>query len=172
MHRLIWVFVVRIWPNRFSHDVVHFDYWKALVWAASSEFGTYRLCEQRTFRRAFASAQSCQNLRYSLIQVKRNRQTESQIPGPSEWLGIRLKFVMTECSKTQICLTWLSLISDNSSRGHKIWDSMTATLCRHCRRHFCSISSQTLWGLGGGGGGGGDTGQNLELRKKIPLNGK
>ena len=31
-------------------------------WAASSEFGTFRLCEQRWFRRACASAQSRQNL--------------------------------------------------------------------------------------------------------------
>ena len=38
-------------------------------WAASSEFGTYRLCEQRRFRRACTSAQSHQNLRYSLIQA-------------------------------------------------------------------------------------------------------
>ena len=29
-------------------------------WTASSEFGTYRLCEQRRFRRACASAQSRQ----------------------------------------------------------------------------------------------------------------
>ena len=28
-----------------------------IIWAASSEFGTYRLCEQRRFRRACASAQ-------------------------------------------------------------------------------------------------------------------
>ena len=39
-----------------------------MVWTASSEFGTYRLCEQ---------------------WVERNLQTESQIPGPSEWLGMR-----------------------------------------------------------------------------------
>ena len=31
------------------------------IWTASSEFGTYRLCEQRRFRRASASAQSRQN---------------------------------------------------------------------------------------------------------------
>ena len=36
-------------------------------WTASSEFGAYRLCEQRRFRRAWASAQSRQNLRCSLI---------------------------------------------------------------------------------------------------------
>ena len=37
-------------------------------WAASSKFGIYRLCEQ---------------------WVKKNLHTESQIPGPSEWLGMR-----------------------------------------------------------------------------------
>ena len=38
--------------------------------------------------------------------VKRNLQTENQIPGPSELLGMHSsKFVMTECSKTQIRLT-------------------------------------------------------------------
>ena len=37
-----------------------------IKWTASSEFGTYRLCEQRRFRRACASAQSRQNLRCSL----------------------------------------------------------------------------------------------------------
>ena len=36
-------------------------------WTASSEFSTYRLCEQRRFRWACASAQSRQNLRCSLI---------------------------------------------------------------------------------------------------------
>ena len=39
-----------------------------IKWTASSEFGTYRLCEQ---------------------WVKRNLQTESQIPESSEWLGMR-----------------------------------------------------------------------------------
>ena len=38
-----------------------------LKWTASSDFGTYSLCEQRRFRRACASAQSRQNLRCSLI---------------------------------------------------------------------------------------------------------
>ena len=32
------------------------------IWTASSEFGTYRICEQRRFGRACASAQSRQNL--------------------------------------------------------------------------------------------------------------
>ena len=62
----------------------------SIKWAASSEFGTYRLCEQWRFRRACASALSRQNLRcYSYKQwVKRSPQTESQIPSPSEWLGM------------------------------------------------------------------------------------
>ena len=38
-----------------------------ITWTASSEFGTYSLCEQRRVRRACASAQSRQNLRCSLI---------------------------------------------------------------------------------------------------------
>ena len=41
----------------------------SIIWAAPSEFGTYRLCEQRRFRRACASAQSRQNLRCSLIHA-------------------------------------------------------------------------------------------------------
>ena len=39
------------------------------TWAASSEFGTYRLCEQQRFRRACAFAQSRQNLRCSPIKA-------------------------------------------------------------------------------------------------------
>ena len=63
-----------------------------LVRTASSEFGTYRLCVQGRFRRACASAQSRQNLRCSLLQavsLEEPDKTESQIPGPSEWLGMR-----------------------------------------------------------------------------------
>ena len=57
----------------------------------SSEVGTYRLCKQRRFRRACVSEQSRQNLRCSLIQAvsQEDLQTENQIPGPSEWLGMR-----------------------------------------------------------------------------------
>ena len=79
-------------------------------WAASSEFGTYRLCEQRRFRRACASAQSRQNLRCSLIQAVSQEEPSDRKPDP--WLlwmagHAQLKFVMTECSKTQIRLTRL-----------------------------------------------------------------
>ena len=50
--------------------------------AASSEFGTYRLCEQRRFRRACASAQSRQNLRCSLIQAMSQEEPSDRKPDP------------------------------------------------------------------------------------------
>ena len=81
-----------------------------IIWTASSQFGTYSLCEQRRFRQACASAQSRQNLRCSLIQaVSQEKHSDSK---PDPWpLGMaghaQLKFVMTECSKTQIRLTGL-----------------------------------------------------------------
>ena len=77
-------------------------------WTASSEFGTYRLCEQQRFRRACASAQSRQNLRYSLIQAVSQEEPSDRKPDPWPlWMAghAQSKFVMTECSKTQICLT-------------------------------------------------------------------
>ena len=77
---------------------------------ASSEFGTYRLCEQRRFRRACASAQSRQNLRCSLIQAVNQEEPSDKKPDPWPlWMAghARLKFVMTECSKTQIRLAGL-----------------------------------------------------------------
>ena len=80
-------------------------------WTASSEFGTYRLCEQRRFRRACASAQSRQNLRCSLIQAVRQEEPSDRKPDPWPlWMAghAQLKFVMTECSKTQIRLTRLN----------------------------------------------------------------
>ena len=78
--------------------------------APSSEFGTYRLCEQRRFRRACASAQSRQNLRCSLIQAVNQQEPSDRKPNPWPlWMAgqAQLKFVMTECSKTQIRLTGL-----------------------------------------------------------------
>ena len=51
-------------------------------WAAPSEFGTYRLCEQRRFRRACASAQSRQNLRCSLIQAMSQEEPSDRKPDP------------------------------------------------------------------------------------------
>ena len=86
--------------------------WHIVTWAAPSEFGTYRLREQRRFRQACASAQSRQNLRCSLIQAVNQEKPSDRKPDP--WLlwmagHAQLKFVMTECSKTQIRLTGLTL---------------------------------------------------------------
>ena len=92
-------------------DKIHFYSWVLLYnWTASSEFGTYRLCEQRRFRRACASAQSCQNLRCSLIQAVSQEEPSDRKPDPCPlWMAghAQLKFVITECSKTQIRLTGL-----------------------------------------------------------------
>ena len=79
-----------------------------IIWAAPSEFGTYRLCEQRRFRRACTSAQSRQNLPCSLIQAVSQEEPSDRKPDPwSLWMAghAQLKFVMMECSKTQIRLT-------------------------------------------------------------------
>ena len=88
-------------------------------WTASSEFGTYRLCEQRRFRRACASAQSRQNLRCSLIQAVNQEEPSDRKPDPwPSWMAghVQLKFVITECSKTQIRLTQLEWCKPLSSR--------------------------------------------------------
>ena len=90
----------------FSHWIISVT--PKLNWTASSEFGTYRLCEQRRFRRACASAQSRQNLRCSLIQAVNLEEPSDRKPDswPLRMAGhAQLKFVMTECSKTQIRLT-------------------------------------------------------------------
>ena len=68
--------------------------------------------EQRRFRRACASVQSRQNLRCSLIQAVNQEEPSDRKPDPwSLWMAghAQLKFVMTECSKTQIRLTGLIL---------------------------------------------------------------
>ena len=72
------------------------------TWAASSEFGTYRLCEQRRFRRAWASAQSRQNLHCLCIQAVSQEESSDRKPDPWPlWMAghAKLKFVMTECSR-------------------------------------------------------------------------
>ena len=89
--------IIKTWPKQ---------------WTASSEFGTYRLCEQRRFRRACASAQSRQNLRCSLILAVNQEKPSDRKPDPWPlWMAghAQLKFVMTECSKTQIRLTGLTV---------------------------------------------------------------
>ena len=70
----------------------------------------YASSEHRRFRRACASAQSRQNLRCSLIQAVSQEEPSDRKPDPWPlWMAghTQLKFVMTECSKTQIRLTGL-----------------------------------------------------------------
>ena len=94
-------------------------------WTASSEFGTYSLCEQRRFRRACASAQSRQNLRCSHIQAVSQEEPSDRKPDPWPlWMAghAQLKFVMTECSKTQIRLTGLnSFVNIKVIKALSIW---------------------------------------------------
>ena len=85
-----------------------------ITWTASSEFGTYRLCEQRRFWRACASAQSRQNLRCSLIQAVSQEEPSDRKPDPWPlWMAghAQLKFVMTECSKTKNSLDGAHMMS-------------------------------------------------------------
>ena len=103
MPRLIWVFA-EPW---ICHEAAHFTFYLShiSIRAASSEFG---LCKQQRFRRACASAQSRQNLRCSLIQAVSQEEPSDRKPDPWPlWMAghAQLKFVMTECSKTQIRLT-------------------------------------------------------------------
>ena len=110
-----------------------------MIWTASSEFGTYSLCEQRRFRRACASAQSRQNLRCSLIQAVNQEEPSDRKPDPWPlWMAghAQLKFVMTECSKTQIRLAGLilrwrtspeSLEQKKSTRQHKASNNWNST---------------------------------------------
>ena len=96
-----------------------------MIWATPSEFVTYRLCEQRRFRRACASAQSRQNLRCSLIQTVSQEEPSDRKPDPCPlWMAghAQLKFVMTECSKTQIRLTGLILWKESSNCAPLIWN--------------------------------------------------
>ena len=93
------------------------------IWTASSEFGTYRLCEQRRFRRACASTQSRQNLRCSLRQAVSQEDPSDRKPDPWPlWMAwhAQLKYIMTECWKTQIRLTGL------------IWSGTNEKFCLVC----------------------------------------
>ena len=95
--------IIREWSSDSQHQYLTLTY----IWTASGEFGTYRLCEQRRFRRACAFAQSRQNLRCSLIQAVSQEEPSDRKPAPWPlWMAghAQLKFVMTECSKTQIHL--------------------------------------------------------------------
>ena len=80
-HARIVIFVQTDLRRRLQHVVYTKKCIRSLkylaIWTASSEIGTYSLCEQRRFRRACASAQSRQNLRCSLISSE-SRETFRQ----------------------------------------------------------------------------------------------
>ena len=117
-------------------------------WTASSEFGTYRLCEQRRFRRACASAQSRQNLRCSLIQAVSQAKPSDRKPDPWPlWMAghAQLKCVMTECSKTQIRLTGLSYNSPQFSKYNSQIEQNTTLLKEKYALGFKTVIS--LWSL-------------------------
>ena len=100
----------KIWWIFFSKTEICIKDPEIIIWTASSEFGTYSLCEQRRFRRACAFAQSRQNLRCSLIQAVSQEEPLDRKPDRWPlWMAghAQLKFVMTECSKTQVCLMGL-----------------------------------------------------------------
>ena len=121
------------------------------VWTASSGFGTYRMCEQRRFRRACASAQSRQKFRCSLIQAVSQEEPSDRKPDP--WLlsmagHAQLKFVMTECSKTQIRLTGLSVIRETKSCIHalvwlnllnSLWKTTTCFITEPRQANLCVV---------------------------------
>ena len=70
----------------------------SLIWARSSEFGSYHLCEQRRFGRSCASAQSRQNLSCSLKQAMSQEEPSDRKPDPWPlWMTghEQLKFFMT-----------------------------------------------------------------------------
>ena len=113
------------------------DAW--IIRTASSEFGTYHLCEQRRFRRACASAQSRQNLRCSPIQAVNQAEPSDRKSDPWPlWMAghAQLKFVMTECSKTQIRLTGpIILLCFRNKINYFQNEPRQANLCLRAFRH-------------------------------------
>ena len=109
------------------------------IWTASSESGTNHLCEQWRFRQACACAQSRQNLRCSLIQAVSQEEPSDRKPDPWPlWMAghAQLKFVMTECSKTQIRLTRLKY------RKHTIMTKLSLNVQKMIVSAFKSDQSQ------------------------------
>ena len=121
--------------EKFEKNGEKMTLWYCHKWALSSEFGTYRLCEQRRFRRACASVQSRQNLRCSLIQAVSQEEPSDRKPDPWPlWMAghAQLKFFMMECSKTQIRLTRLK---------YSFWiqDTKHFRCCFFCHRYMLHI---------------------------------
>ena len=144
MCRLICVFVVRIGRKTgffmawLLNDLI--PVWisseKEIIWTASSEFGTYRTCEQ-----------SRQNLRCSLIQAVSQEEPSDRKPDPWPlWMAghVQLKFVMTECSKTQIRLTGLIWKHENHESTRLGFDwvcSGSVRLMQYCSRPLSDLSA-------------------------------
>ena len=128
-------------PDRINtmHSHSFFKFSCVIIWTASSEFGTYSLCEQRRFRRACASAQSRQNLRCSPIQAVSQEEHWDRKPDPWPlWMAghAQLKFVMTECLKTQIRLTQLICKTMQLARS-RLSSSSSPSSPSH--QHKCSL---------------------------------
>ena len=119
-----------------------------VTWTTSSEFGTYRLCEQRRFRRACASAQSRQNLRCSLIQAVSQEEPSDRKPDPWPlWMAghAQLKLVVTECWRHKFA--WRSsnnlhylVLSDKlfALKGNSIIMFLSSFVTV---QYFCNVSS-------------------------------
>ena len=76
-----------------------------LIWAGSSEFGSYHLCEQRRFGRSCASPES-QLLAQTSNESRGTFRQKARFLAPlNDWaLAVKI-FHDQECSKTQIRLT-------------------------------------------------------------------
>ena len=111
-------------------------------------------------------AQSRQNLRCSLIQTVSQEEPSDRKPDPWPlWMAghAQVKFVMTECSKTQICLTRHNLFHVFDSRNCCWWTSLQTFVLilqsavavnrvisgntRHCSctESNVNLQSQLLW---------------------------
>ena len=122
----LWVMKWRSeWP--IFHGPVILPYILKTIWTASSEFGTYRLCEQRRFRRACASAQSRQNLRCSLIQAVSQEEPSNRKPDPWPlWMAGHAQLIKT-CRDRMLedtnSLDGAHLVYEHHTMG--LWVSMT-----------------------------------------------
>ena len=144
--RLLWRHIgsinkVSVWIRNQSNKLHTKHACVKIIWTASSEFGTYHLCEQRRFRRDCASAQSRQNLRCSLIQaVSQEEPSDRKLDPWPLWMAghAQLKLVMTECSKTQIRLTGLISVACLMIYSHGTTRILISTIYFHlfC---FCAL---------------------------------
>ena len=76
-----------------------------LIWAGSSEFGSYHLCEQRRFGRSCASPESQLLAQTSNDSRGTFRQKARSLAPLNDWTWAVKIFHDQECSKTQIRLT-------------------------------------------------------------------